>query len=261
MSQTIVANRWYPEYKGASRSYKSTYPTPQSILRRSVGVEEYKFICKTVTSEHIRAACVLPRGIPYAHLTNTPWSLVYTTPDWVMVIVSTAEQYKWIDLCKASGAVSWQRGHSMTYIYEWTEPDRDEHGLEIKPHNAMGATGPAKEHPLKNKPRKGYDRAALVEDLRAQLMTADDIAMKYDVSPQTIYTIIRREGIVSFATRKDLGKPRKQYDREALVADIRSNQMTYAELGKKYDLRPISVQRIARVEGLTKPRQSRKPKL
>jgi transposase len=145
----------------------------------------------------------------------------------------------------------------MTYIYEWTEPDCDEHGLEVRPPNAMGATGPAKEHPLKNKPKKGYDRSAVIEDLRAELMTADDIAMKYDISPQTIYTIIRREGLTSIATRKDLGKPRKQYDREALVEDIKANLLTYAELGKKYDLRPISIQRIARVEGLTKPRKTK----
>jgi hypothetical protein len=175
-----------------------------------------------------------------------------------MIIVSTAEQYKWIELCQASGAVSWQRGHSMTYIYEWTKPDCDEHGLEVRPPNALGATGLPKEHPLKNKPKKGYDRAAVVEDLRAQLMTADELAMKYAISPQTIYTISKREGIISLTTRKDLGRARKQYDRAALVEDIKSNLLTYAELGKKYDLRPISIQRIARVEGLTKPRQRRK---
>jgi hypothetical protein len=256
MSQTLTANRWYPEYRGAGRSYKSSYPTPPSILRASLGVEDYKWVCKTVTSEHIRAACVMPRGVPYAHLTNTPWSLVYTTPAWVMIMVSVADRHQWIDLCKSSGAIAWQCSHNMTYIYEWYEPARDEHGLEIKPPNPLGATEGRRSD--FSKPKKKYDRSALIDDLRAELLTHEQLSDKYGITRQTIHNIAKREGMVRDTRRKDFATAKKDYDRATLVEDIRANTMTYAELGKKYDLKPISVQRIARVEGLTKPRQPKK---
>jgi DNA invertase Pin-like site-specific DNA recombinase len=144
----------------------------------------------------------------------------------------------------------------MTYIYEWYEPARDEHGLEIKPPNPLGATeGRRSDY---NKPKKKYDRSALIDDIRAELLTYDQMSDKYGITRQTIYNIQRREGIDQARTRKDFGKPRKQYNRDALVADIKANKMTYVELGEKYGLKPISVQRIARVEGLTKPRQQKK---
>ena len=256
MNETLVANRWYPAFKGVGRSYRNPYPTPQSILRESLGQEEYKWVCKTVTADHIRAACVLPRGVPYAHLTNAPWSLIYTTSDWVMIIVSVADRYKWIDLCRASGAIAWQTAHNMTYIYEWTPPALDENGMEIRPPNALGATAvPGSKRADFNVPKKKYDRAALLDDIRSELLSYEAMSDKYGLTRQTIYNIQKREGIEQTRRlRKDSGKPKKEYSREALVEDIRANQMTYAELGKKYDLKPISVQRIARVEGLSKPR-------
>jgi transposase len=198
----------------------------------------------------------MPRGVPYSHLTNAPWSLVYTTPEWVMIMVSIANTEKWIDLAKSTGALSWLRGHNMTYIYEWYEPALDENGLEIRPPNPMGATEGRRSD--FNTQKKKYDREALIDDIRAQLMTYEQMSDKYGITRQTIYSIQKRAGIDSPRLKADRGKPRKQYDRDALVADIKANQLTYHELGLKYGLQAISVQRIARVEGLTKPRQRRK---
>jgi transposase len=180
-----------------------------------------------------------------------------------MIIVSVADRYQWIDLCKASGAIAWQTAHNMTVIYEWMEPPLDENGMEIRPPNATGITGAPlnKDGSVRkdyNAPKKNYDRSALIDDIRAELLTYEEMSDRYGITRQTIYNIQKREGIEQNRLRKDVGKPRKQYNREHLVADIRANQMTYHELGQKYGLKAISVQRIARVEGLTKPRQRRK---
>jgi len=116
MNESLVANKWYPYYKGPGRSYNNPYPTPQSILRQAVGAEEYKFVSETVTTEHIRAAVVMPVDVPFQHLlAEVPWGMSYTTPDWRMLIVSVLDPYAWIELARASGAIGWFKGHQQTY--------------------------------------------------------------------------------------------------------------------------------------------------
>jgi len=135
MNQALVANKWYPEFSKPSRkNYYSPYPTPQSILRRAVGVEEYKFTCETVTTEHIRAAVVMRPDVPFAHLLNEPWGMSYRTELWRMLIVSTVDPLDWIERARTSGAVAWQRNHNMSCTYNWEPPVLDEHGLKIQPH-------------------------------------------------------------------------------------------------------------------------------
>jgi len=195
MNEILVANRWYPEYKGAGRSYKATYPTPQSILRRTVDVAEYKFICKSANINHIRAACVIPAHLPFTHLTHTPWSLIYKTKEWVMIIASVEDQNKWLDLCRASGAIAWQRSHNQTNVYKWAPPELDSQGFEIRPPNALGITIPVGVRKDFNKPKKDYDRAALVDDIRADQLNYSQIGLKYGLSRITVQGIAKREGI------------------------------------------------------------------
>jgi hypothetical protein len=134
MMETLVANKWYPEFSKPRKSYYSPFPTPQSILRRAVGVEEYKFVCDTVTTDHIRAAIVMPLEVPFAHLLNEPWAMSYKTDRWRMILVSTVDPMRWIELARTSGAVAWQKGNNMTCTYNWEPPILDEHGLKILPH-------------------------------------------------------------------------------------------------------------------------------
>jgi hypothetical protein len=134
MNENLVANKWYPEFTKPRRSYTSPYPTPQSILRKAVGVEEYKFSCETVTTEHIRAAVIMPLDLPFQHLLDEPWAMSYRTPQWRMIIVSTVDSLRWIRLARATGAVAWQKGHGMSCTYNWEPPELDETGNKKQPH-------------------------------------------------------------------------------------------------------------------------------
>jgi hypothetical protein len=134
MMETLVSNKWYPEFSKPRKSYSSPFPTPQSILRRACGVEEYKFACETVTTEHIRAAVIMPLQTPFAQLLNEPWAMSYRTAHWRMILVSTVDPLRWIDLARTSGAWAWQKGNNMTVTYNWEPPVLDENGLKILPH-------------------------------------------------------------------------------------------------------------------------------
>lgn len=128
MKETLIANKWYPFYQGPGRSYKSIYPTPQSILRSCVGSSEYKFTSNTVTTEHIRCACVLPLGLPFQHLLSVPWAMSYKTDEWRMIIASTLDSVSWIELARASGCIAYLKSHSMAVTYQWEQPLKENYG-------------------------------------------------------------------------------------------------------------------------------------
>ena len=134
MNEILVANKWYPEFTKTRGRYANPYPTPQSILRRACGVEEYKFMCETVTTDHIRAAVIIPLGVPFQHLLDEPWAMSYRTEHWRMIIVSTLKNLRWIDLARVTGAIAWQKGHNMSCTYNWEYPELDETGNKKQPH-------------------------------------------------------------------------------------------------------------------------------
>lgn len=210
MNDWLVANKWYPQYKGPGRTYRSIYPTPQSILRAAVGAEEYKFVSETVTTEHIRAAVVLPLDTPFQHLLSAvPWGMTYTTKEWRMLIVSVLDPYAWIDLARASGAIGWLKGHAQTYTYQWEPPPRDHTGNKIRPGNALGITNVAELHDDGRKIRndrgrpKKFDREALLEDLRENKKTHVELAIKHNVSRITVHTFARRNGFTKIREKRD----------------------------------------------------------
>jgi hypothetical protein len=204
MNESLVANKWYPHYLGPGRSYKSIYPTPQSILRRAVGAEEYKFVCETVSTEHIRAAVVMPVDVPFQHLlSNEPWGMSYREADWRMIIVSTLDPLRWIQLARASGAIAWLKGHTQTMTYNWEPPPLDEHGLKKRPPNALGITGDQTKHASGRLVRKdrGRPKKYKPEDMLADLLSAElshtEIGKKHGVSRLTVFTFAKRNGIRS----------------------------------------------------------------
>ena len=140
MNPNLVSNRWHPDFKGSGRSYRSPYPTPQAVLRTALGENSYTFKSQTVDCEFIRAACVMPLGRPFGHLLTEPWAMSYRTPEWRMIIVSSPDPDSWIDLAKSSGAQAYLRGHTRTFVYKWERPAQDQHGLVIRPANALGIT-------------------------------------------------------------------------------------------------------------------------
>lgn len=196
--ETLVANKWYPHYKGAGRSYRSVYPTPQSILRLAVGAEDYKFVSETVTSDHIRAAVVMPLDVPFQHLlANEPWGMSYNNKEWRMLIVSTLDPMRWIELARASGAIAWLKGHNMTMTYNWEPPETDEHGLKKRPPNALGVTR-IPEPGLRSDAgvqRKDYNKEGILEDLRLGDMTQQEIATRHGISRITVLKIAQQYGL------------------------------------------------------------------
>jgi len=201
--ESLQANKWYPHYNGPGRSYKSSYPTPQSILRKAVGVEEYKFVSETVTTEHIRAAAVMPLDVPFQHLLESvPWGMTYTTKEWRMLIVSVLDPVKWLTMARMSGAIGWLKGHNQTITYNWEPPEVDEHGLKKRPPNALGITGEPVRHANGRKVRtdsgsikKSYNKEALLADVRLGLMTHTEIGQKHGISRITVFNIARRHGL------------------------------------------------------------------
>jgi hypothetical protein len=176
---------------------KSPYPTPQSVLRRALGTEEYKFASETVTSDHIRAAVIMPLEVPFQHLLEcAPWGMSYTTPEWRMIIVSVLDPIKWLDLARASGAKAWLKGHNMTVTYNWEPPPMDEHGLKKRPPNAQGVTRVPEPGIRKDKgqQRKAYDKESVIEDLRLGLFH-QDIAVKHGISRITVIKIAQQNGL------------------------------------------------------------------
>jgi len=199
--ETLKANKWYP-----LQNSKPLYPTPQSVLRESVGAETYTFLSETVTTDHIRAAVVMPLEVPIQHLLEAvPWAMTYTTSEWRMIIVSTLDPVRWLTLARASGAKAWLKGSNMTMTYNWELPETDEHGLKKRPPNALGVTAPPKVFEIsKNhrstrsdfgKQRKDYNKAALINDLRENLLTRVEIAERHKVSRITVLRIAREENL------------------------------------------------------------------
>ena len=192
MNDALVANKWYPHYKGPGKSYTIPYPTPQSVLRLAVGATEYKFISETVTTEHIRAAVVMPLDVPFEHLLNEPWAMSYRDPEWRMIIVSTLDPLRWIETARASGAIGWLKGHAQTCTYHWEPPPRDATGNKIRPPNAPGTVmfGDCKTHY-----KKKYDLAEVIYDINSRYMTTREIGDKHGITATTVQGIAKRAGI------------------------------------------------------------------
>ena len=192
MNETLVANKWYPHYKGPGRSYNNPYPTPQSVLRLSVGAEEYKFLSETVTTEHIRAAVILPVAVPFEHLLAEPWGMSYKSATWRMLIVSTVDPLRWIELARASGAVAWFKAHVQTMTYNWEPPELDATGNKVRPPNALGTQvfGPCKRHY-----KKKYNLAEVIYDINSRTATTKEIGERHGISSATVSGIAKRAKI------------------------------------------------------------------
>lgn len=192
MNDSLVANKWYPYYRGPGRTYTIPYPTPQSVLRLAVGATEYKFISETVTTEHIRAAVVMPLDVPFEHLLAEPWAMSYRDPEWRMIMVSTLDPLRWIELARSSGAIGWLKGHIQTMTYHWEPPVRDETGNKIRPPNSPGAVlfGDCKKHY-----KKKYNLAEVIADLNNRYLNCREIGEKHGVSQATVHGIAKRAGI------------------------------------------------------------------
>jgi len=192
MNDALVANKWYPHYKGPGRSYTNPYPTPQSVLRSAVGAEEYKFLSETVTTEHIRAAVIMPLAVPFEHLLAEPWAMSYKSNGWRMIMVSTLDPNRWIEQARASGAQAWMKGHRQTITYNWELPPRDATGNKIRPPNAPGTVlfGDCKKHY-----KKKYDLSEVIYDLNSRYLSTRDIGDKHGISAATVQGIAKRAGI------------------------------------------------------------------
>ena len=188
---SLRANKWYPIPNG---NRKPLYPTAQSLLRAAVGETDYKFEAKTVNTDHIRAGCIMPKELPFRHLMNTPWSMVYKGPHWNMIMVSVQDFHSWIDLARSSGAIGWMAGSSQTNIYFWEPPRLDQHKLEIRPPNTLKVEGQNKNF---DSQYKDYDKEAVLDLLREGELTHTEIGKLHGISRITVQRISARAGIFS----------------------------------------------------------------
>ena len=193
--ETLKPNIWYP----IPKNNVSMYPSPQSILRLAVGTGEYKFVSQTITSDHIRAACVMPLDVPFQHLMDEPWAMSYKNDSWRMIIVSTLKPTTWLEIARASGAISWYKGHPNTITFDWEEskPVLDRHGLMVRPPNALGANGKENKIPSVGKQQKDYNREDVIDDLREGLLSQTAIGEKHGISRITVIKIGKQEGIIT----------------------------------------------------------------
>ena len=191
--ESLTANKWYPLQNG-----KPLYPTPQSILRRAVGAEEYKFVSETVTTDHIRAAVIMPLDVPFQHLlSEVPWGMSYKNDKWRMLIVSVVDPTRWLELARASGAIGWLKGHNMTVTYNWEPPECDQHGLKKRPTNALGVTHVPEPGVRKDKgcQRKDYDKAGVIAALRLGEKSHGQIGIQFGISRLTVQRISKEIGL------------------------------------------------------------------
>ena len=195
MNESLVANKWYPQYKGPGRSYKRLYPSPQTVLRQAVGAEEYLFISNMVTTEHIRAAVIMPVDVPFQHLlADVPWGMSYTTSEWRMLIVSVLDTNRWIDLARASGAIAWLKNHSKTFVYIWEPPVRDVHGLTTQESNEPEYNSDGKKFRKDRGRPKKFNRDDLLGDLHEGKLTKTALALKHNISRFTVCRFAQRNG-------------------------------------------------------------------
>jgi hypothetical protein len=209
MTTSMVANRWYDHN---FNKVHNVYPTPQSILRFTVGVADYKFLCDTVSTDHIRAAIIIDKDKPFSHLMNTPWSMTYTTDSYRMIIVSVLNIQSWLDLAVCSGAHGFFKAHSMTITYQWEPPRLDSTGNKYRPPGA----------PMPDIPEE----------------------------PEYDFGFVEK--------KRKWTPPKTDFDREALLADIREGVMLQQALQDKYGLTRVRIKQIASEVGLVVGRNDRR---
>jgi len=124
----------------------------------------------------------------------------YRDLEWRMLIVSTLDPLRWIEVARASGAVAWLKSHAQTYTYNWEPPPLDEHGLKRRPPNALGITGDQTKHANGRVVRKDrgapkkYKPADLLADLMLGDMNHSELATKHGISRITVWTFAKRNG-------------------------------------------------------------------
>jgi len=98
-----TANKWYG-HKGMYNG-RGPHPSPMFFLKKSVGLEEYKWLSKGPDCYNIRAAAVFDSSvIQWSHLLDTPWSMnaVFSRDvgpyhyKWRMIVVSVEDRETWI---------------------------------------------------------------------------------------------------------------------------------------------------------------------
>lgn len=190
-SSQLVANRWHPMQGDGT----TKYPSAQAVLRASLGEVNYKFVSETVTSEHVRCACVMPLHLPFSHLLDVPWAMVYRAPEYRMIIASVLDTVKWLDLARMTGAIGWFKASNMTITYQWEPPVRDATGNKVRPPNALGITSTESKNSQFASQRKEYAREEVLSDLRAGILTKTEIADKYELSRNRIHIMAKQYGI------------------------------------------------------------------
>lgn len=199
MIENMIANRWYDHN---FNRINNVYPTPQSVLRYTCGVADYKFLCDTVSTDHIRAAIVLDKDKPFNHLMNTPWSMVYATAEWRMIIVSVLNIQSWLDLAISSGAHGFFKASNMTITYQWEPPRLDSTGNKYRPPGSPlpdipeeREIGSQKKTRKWTPPRQDFDREGLLADIRDGILLQQELQDKYGLTRVRIKEIASKVGL------------------------------------------------------------------
>lgn len=130
--KTLIANKWYTP--AGMCSGRTTFPSPQSMLKESYGYLDYSWTSEGPTSSHIRAAVILPANVRFSPLLdNVQWGMSAKFKDKRMIIISELNARRWIDQAIDFGVDAWMINHAKSATWIWTEPPLDEHNNKIRP--------------------------------------------------------------------------------------------------------------------------------
>jgi len=194
-----TANKWYG-HKGMYNG-RGPHPSPMFFLKKSVGLEEYKWLSKGPDCYNIRAAAVFDSSvIQWSHLLDTPWSMnaVFSRDvgpyhyKWRMIVVSVEDRETWIQRAIDSGACAWWLGSNTNSVWQWSEPEFDDNGIEIRPN---GTTIYESTRELLRHQTKDYSLSDVLTDAQNGIMTYQEIGEKHGISRITVMKLANRAGI------------------------------------------------------------------
>jgi len=146
-------------------------------------------------TEGIRAAVIMPLDVPFGHLLTEPWSLVFYHTEWRMIITSTYDQMRWIDVARSSGCIAYQVGHTKTVTYKWSPPELDEHGIKVRQSGPLKILVPADTEYNPRLQKKSYDRESLIQDLRIDQSNHTQLGIKYGLTRTSVLKVAHDAGI------------------------------------------------------------------
>jgi hypothetical protein len=251
-AEYIEPDRWHDKKLSQALRLQQLYGTPRSWFRRSLHIGKSADLVDlhdAADEQSIRCAAIFARKTSLHTLDNcwsvTIWPRIGWTcgvqKDWKMIIASPADPGAWIAEARRLGARAWYR----------TDPTTPEWQFRAKKHEDPQAENYQPPRKRVSGLHGGYDRDALIADLKRGYDTKAKLAEKYQVSKTTITNICKELGLAPGPSNiAKINRQLAQIDRAAVIADIRADAMTKGNIAKKHGVAQYVITRIQKEEGL-----------